>query len=56
MMAQAEERYQDQQHRGLKNLESVKKWREKSFKEEKLEKEQAVTDVDKFPGLRWTQD
>lgn len=56
MIKAAEQRYQDQQHRELRNLDSVKNWREISIKTkaDRLEREQATNGSSKFPGHQWT--
>lgn len=53
MAAAAERRLQDQERRGVKNIESVKRNQQKSLEQERVERESAMSGG---PGLRWTQD
>lgn len=53
MLEAAENRIKQEQTRGIKNIESVKRAQEKSQNLEQLEKKQALSGE---PALRWTQD
>jgi small VCP/p97-interacting protein len=54
MAEAAERRQQEQQSRGVKNPESVKRMQQKSLETERLEQEQAMASGGQS-NLRWTQ-
>lgn len=53
MAAAAERRLQEQENRGVKNPESVKR---NQMKAQEMEKAERQSDMSGGPGLRWTQD
>ncbi|XP_070508376.1 small VCP/p97-interacting protein [Chironomus tepperi] len=55
MAEAAERRQQEQQHRGIKNPESVKRMQEKTAETERLERELAMAGGNNQPALKWTQ-
>lgn len=55
MAEAAEDRYRDQQHRGIKNLDSVKRLQQRSLKTEKYEKDHAMAGGGNL-NVKWTQE
>jgi len=55
MAEAAERRQQEQQNKGIKNPENVKRMQQKAAETERLEREQAMAGGNNQPALKWTQ-
>ncbi|CAO1299370.1 unnamed protein product [Diamesa tonsa] len=56
MAEAAERRVAEQENRGIKNPESVKRMQQKSLEQERIERERAMQGSGQGSGLKWQQD
>ena len=56
MAEAAEKRVAEQENRGIKNPESVKRMQQKSIDQERIERERAMQGGCQGSGLKWQQD